>query len=69
MKRGRGAAALAPIGKPSRVPFASIKRVGVQADDPLVLVVQCLEREHYFRFATAPLCEEWAAALCAAGSG
>ena len=60
---------LMPVGDVSEIRFAKIRRVGVQADDPLVLVLDTLDgNQHFLRFATVPHCEEWAAALCAAAA-
>ena len=57
-----------PHGKITRIAFDTIRRIGVEADDPHVLVLQCFEREYFFRFSSAPHCEEWAAVLCAAAA-
>ena len=65
---GRRSSKLMPVGTMSMIPFHAIRRVGVQADDPLVLVIQCFDNEYTVRFATVPHCEEWAAALCAAAA-
>ena len=60
-----------PHGVTKSIPFASIQRVGVQGDDPLVLVLRCSQssggapREVFFRFPTYTDCSEWAQALCA----
>ena len=69
--RSEGLEALAaqgrvPRGKPKVIAFQNILRVGVQKDDPCVLVLETLQREYAFRLSTPAHAEEWAAALCAA---
>ena len=44
-------------GKITRIAFDTIRRIGVEADDPHVLVLQCFERQYFFRFSSAPHCE------------
>ena len=57
-----------PTGAPKAIPFDSILRVGVASNDQHVLVLQCIDRDYSFRFPSAPHCEQWAAALCAAAA-
>ena len=50
---------------PKAIPFDAIRRIGVARDDRHVLVLECLDRDYAFRFASPPQCEEWTAVLCA----
>ena len=59
---------LEPHGLVRLIRYDSIRRVGVDSDDPHVLVLQCLDRDYLFRFEAASHCAEWADVLCEAAA-
>lgn len=51
------------VGVAKRIPLSSLKCVGVQRDDPRVLILQNAEREFFFRLQSAAQCDVWAQSL------
>jgi hypothetical protein len=47
-------------GEAKLIPLETVRRVGVQRDDKRVLVLQCREREFFFRLPSRAECDEWA---------
>ena len=51
------------VGEAKLIPLGAVSRVCVQRDDKRVLVLQCQEREFFFRLPSRAICDEWAAKL------
>ena len=52
-----------PVEKFTDVAFGGMVHVGIQEEDPCILIVECYERRYLFRFLQASACEAWAAKL------
>ena len=63
-----GLASQMPRGKTTAVAFSTMQRVGVHADEPTVLLIECEQRQYFFRFQSAAQCERWAAIITVAAS-
>lgn len=63
-----GLASQMPRGKTTAIAFSTMQRVGVHADEPTVLLIECEQRQYFFRFQSAAQCERWAAIITVAAS-
>jgi len=59
---------LMPRGKTTAIAFSAVRRVGVHADEPTVLLLECELRQYFFRFPSAAQCERWTAIITVAAT-
>ena len=57
-----------PHGLTKSIAFSTVERVGVHADEPTVLLLECVTRQYFFRFPSVVLCEAWAGLITVAAS-
>lgn len=63
-----GLASQMPRGKTTAVAYSTMQRVGVHADEPTVLLIECEQRQYFFRLQSVAQCERWAAIITVAAS-
>ena len=61
---GGGSSSLERSGDAKLIPLGTVRRFGVQRDDKRVLILQCAEREFFFRLPSKVSCDEWVERLC-----